>query len=193
MSSKKTKMVISYILREKENIVKYMNNNPKCPFHKSTYQKKSCTNEHTTFSLVENQYTPLDEVNVQNTAMNCQGIPYMIGHWSGINGDNIQYDSWFRTNDNIVRTKHRNQLKTRSTVGKFCARGIAEPVQESIIMKGHHHNKKYKYFVEDKSYVPYTFYYHYHNPQMVSPFNNPSGQDTRMELRRVISNRCQYK
>jgi hypothetical protein len=162
-----------------------------CLFNQPKKYKCNMTKkEKTSFNdyPLPNPMNPAMECQVKDTALMCPGIPYKIGDWSGYNGKDIEYDSWFRTRDNIERTKGKTQLNARSFSNAYFGSGeIFGEIKSKFNVVGEV-SQKHKTYIENQSTIPYKFYYHFENPQKTTFL--PKSQDTRMELRRILSNKC---
>lgn len=151
---------------------------------------------------IDNNKNKLDYVNLYDQStenyadyltQNSHIGPIKKGNWSSIDGINIDNDSHHRTQRNITRSKQKHILKTRLYNGAYMGRKLNQLddiKNESMLLYNNNNSieKKNKFEVDDKSLIPYQFSYLYHNPQNINHviMDNWGGQDTRMELRRVI-------
>lgn len=162
-----------------------------CLFNQPKQYKCNMTKkEKTSFQdyPLPNPITPGMECQAMDTALMCPAIPYKIGNWSGLNGRDIENDSWFRTRDNIERNKEKNQLNARSFSNAYFGTGELYGETKSKFNVVGEISEKHRSFTENHSVIPYQFYFHFENPQKTKFL--PKSQDTRMELRRVLSNNC---
>lgn len=122
---------------------------------------------------------------VYDTALNCVGIPFQLGH----GGLDIDTDSFLHTRNTTERTKTKNQFYGRTFSNAYFGSGSIYPFTNEFEKKTNIYSPKSKSTMEYRSPIPNLFYYHYDNVQKISPLITGIHQyaDTRNELRKTTN------
>jgi hypothetical protein len=165
-----------------------------CIFHHHQTRKVKCLKETEKEKKLEIYPLP-SKSSVMNTALGCVGVPFQLGHHSGVYGEDIDADSISRINKVWNREKEKNQLFGQTFSNAFFGTGPYFPDSEIFNQSTNIFSDKKKIYkneclscIVEKSHIPHKFYYHFSNPQRINKMRIgfDIGQDTRMELRKVF-------
>lgn len=158
-----------------------------CIFNYSQTRKVKCLKQTEKEKKLDTYALPSRD-QVMTTALGCAGIPFQLGHWSGMDGAGIDTDSYQR---NVTIKDVREQLFAQSFSNAYFGSGPVVPFSDEFNKSTHiltNRKRQTQIGPEDKSVIPYQFFYHFDNPQKINPMRTglETNQDTRMELRREL-------